>query len=161
MKTIQNKLACFFIIHKFRSFQKLLFLYSTAILILNKDKANYLFNDLSVGDYVVLHTVLCFEDKAYLEKLGEKLNLSISKMSNVATNLKNRGLVIWSHDGDGSEGTYLTVTETGLKLMDKQEDKLKNYYERVINRFGLKNTVDLIGKMTALETIMEEEMENE
>ncbi|MBS7353802.1 MAG: hypothetical protein PUC86_04760 [Solobacterium sp.] len=129
--------------------------------LLNKDKANYLFNDLSVGDYVVLHTVLCFEDKAYLEKLGEKLNLSISKMSNVATNLKNRGLVIWSHDGDGSEGTYLTVTETGLKLMDKQEDKLKNYYERVINRFGLKNTVDLIGKMTALETIMEEEMENE
>ena len=129
--------------------------------LLNKDKANYLFNDLSVGDYVVLHTVLCFEDKAYLEKLGEKLNLSISKMSNVATNLKNRGLVIWSHDGDGSEGTYLTVTEIGLKLMDKQEDKLKNYYERVINRFGLKNTVDLIGKMTALETIMEEEMENE
>ena len=129
--------------------------------LLNKDKANYLFNDLSVGDYVVLHTVLCFEDKAYLEKLGEKLNLSISKMSNVATNLKNRGLVIWSHDGDGSEGTYLTVTETGLKLMDKQEDKLKNYYERVINRVGLKNTVDLIGKMTALETIMEEEMENE
>ena len=129
--------------------------------LLNKDKANYLFNVLSVGDYVVLHTVLCFEDKAYLEKLGEKLNLSISKMSNVATNLKNRGLVIWSHDGDGSEGTYLTVTETGLKLMDKQEDKLKNYYERVINRFGLKNTVDLIGKMTALETIMEEEMENE
>ena len=129
--------------------------------LLNKDKANYLFNDLSVGDYVVLHTVLCFEDKAYLEKLGEKLNLSISKMSNVATNLKNRGLVIWSHDGDGTEGTYLTVTETGLKLMDKQEDKLKNYYERVINRFGLKNTVDLIGKMTALETIMEEEMENE
>ncbi|MDD5983603.1 MAG: hypothetical protein PUC07_07375 [Solobacterium sp.] len=129
--------------------------------LLNKDKANYLFNDLSVGDYVVLHTVLCFEDKAYLEKLGEKLNLSISKMSNVATNLKNRGLVIWSHDGDGSEGTYLTVTETGLKLMDKQEEKLKNYYERVINRFGLKNTVDLIGKMTALETIMEEEMENE
>ena len=129
--------------------------------LLNKDKANYLFNDLSVGDYVVLHTVLCFEDKAYLEKLGEKLNLSISKMSNVATNLKNRGLVIWSHDGDGSEGTYLTVTETGLKLMDKQEDKLKNYYERVINRFGLKNTVDLIGEMTALETIMEEEMENE
>lgn len=129
--------------------------------LLNKDKANYLFNDLSVGDYVVLHTVLCFEDKAYLEKLGEKLNLSISKMSNVATNLKNGGLVIWSHDGDGSEGTYLTVTETGLKLMDKQEDKLKNYYERVINRFGLKNTVDLIGKMTALETIMEEEMENE
>ena len=129
--------------------------------LLNKDKANYLFNDLSVGDYVVLHTVLGFEDKAYLEKLGEKLNLSISKMSNVATNLKNRGLVIWSHDGDGSEGTYLTVTETGLKLMDKQENKLKNYYERVINRFGLKNTVDLIGKMTALETIMEEEMENE
>ena len=129
--------------------------------LLNKDKANYLFNELSVGDYVVLHTVLCFEDKAYLEKLGEKLNLSISKMSNVATNLKNRGLITWSHDGDGSEGTYLTVTETGLKLMDKQEDKLKNYYERVINRFGLKNTVDLIGKMTALETIMEEEMENE
>ena len=129
--------------------------------LLNKDKANYLFNDLSVGDYVVLHTVLCFEDKAYLEKLGEKLNLSISKMSNVATNLKNRGLITWSHDGDGSEGTYLTVPETGLKLMDKQEEKLKNYYERVINRFGLKNTVDLIGKMTALETIMEEEMENE
>ena len=33
--------------------------------------------------------------------------------------------------------------------------------EGIINRFGLKNTVDLIGKMTALETIMEEEMENE
>ena len=97
--------------------------------LLNKDKANHLFNDLSVGDYVVLHTVLGFEDKAYLEKLGEKLNLSISKMSNVATNLKNRGLITWSHDGDGSEGTYLTVTETGLKLMDKQEEKLKNYYE--------------------------------
>lgn len=129
--------------------------------IMNKDKASHLFKDITVSDYVVLHSILGMDSKAYLEKIAEHLELSISKMSKIATELKNKGLVLWSHDGDGSEGTYLVITDTGINLLNKQEEKLRSYYERVIHRFGLKNTVELLGKLAALEKIMDEEFKDE
>lgn len=129
--------------------------------ILNKDKTKHLFKDLSVSDYVILHSVINMDNKVYLKDLSQNLELPVSKMSNIATNLRNKGLVFWSHDGDGSDGTYLSVTDTGINLMNLQEEKLKNYYERVIKRFGLRNTVDLLSKLTQLEKIMDEEFIDE
>lgn len=82
----------------------------------------------------------------------------IKKLSNELTYivgaLKERGLVLWSHDGNGSEGTYVTITELGKKKMEKQEKYLKKYYGNVIRKFGKEKLIQLIELMKDLENIM-------
>lgn len=75
--------------------------------------------------------------------------------------LRDRGLVSWSHDGDGSEGTYITVTESGLGLIERQEAVLKDYYRRVIEKFGAENMIAFLNQMKSLEEIMDAELKEE
>ena len=79
--------------------------------------------------------------------------------SNMIGKLRDRGLVLWSHDGNGSEGTYVTITETGQKLLEEQEAILKQYYGKVIDKFGKEKLIQLLQLMMELETIMSSEIE--
>ena len=83
------------------------------------------------------------------------LGVSIQSMAKTACNLKNRGLVVWSHDGDGSDGTYVSITELGIKSMCSQEEILNDYYSRVIEKFGYDNIIGLLRQIEKLEEIME------
>ena len=74
-------------------------------------------------------------------------------------NLRDKGLVTWSHDGNGSEGTYVTITEMGQKLLTEQEEILKAYYGKVIEKFGKDNLIQLLQLMKQLETVMSSEIE--
>ena len=74
--------------------------------------------------------------------------------------LKDRGLVLWSHDGDGSEGTYVTMTESGEKALKEQEQILKKFYGKVIKKFGIEHLVDLLNLMKQLDTVMSSELED-
>ena len=73
--------------------------------------------------------------------------------------LKERGLVKWMHDGDGSEGTYVTMTADGHKLLEDNREIIKEYYGKVINRFGKENLIELLNLMKQLETVMDSELE--
>ncbi|MDD6615635.1 MAG: MarR family winged helix-turn-helix transcriptional regulator, partial [Lachnospiraceae bacterium] len=84
----------------------------------------------------------------------------IHQVSKMAGNLSDRGLVKWSHDGNGSEGTYLILTDYGSNIMEEKEKVLREYYGRVIHTFGKENVVQLLTLMQRLETVMNEELEH-
>ena len=132
----------------------------------------YLFNKpqvsqvLNEADYILLHIIMettreheIYEGKTYLKDLSEKMMLTIRQTSKLISKLKERGLVKWSHDGDGNEGTYVTITDEGRKLMEQQQAVYKEYYGNVINKFGKDNLIELLNLMKQLETVMYSEQE--
>lgn len=132
--------------------------------LLNKGKAQNLFHELTIQEYIALHMITQGKhkddftpEKIYLRDLSERLEVTIHQASNMVRKLKDRGLVSWSHDGDGSEGTYVTITESGLSLMLRQEAILDDYYGRVIEKFGRENLIALMSQIDELEKIMDNE----
>lgn len=132
----------------------------------------YLFNKTQVNrglneaDYILLHIIMetgneqeVYEGKTYLKDLSEKMMLTIRQTSKLIGKLKERGLVNWSHDGDGNEGTYVTIMDAGRKLLEQQQAVYKEYYGNVIKRFGKDNLIELLNLMKQLETVMYSEQE--
>lgn len=87
------------------------------------------------------------------------MQLSMRQTSKMVGDLRDRGLVIWSHDGNGKDGTYVTITENGRKLLGNQETIVKEFYGRVIDSFGKENLIHLLHLMKELETVMTREIE--
>lgn len=134
--------------------------------LMNDGKIHNLFKEVTIPEYIALHTICqesensdIYSGRTYLKDLSERVQLTIRQTSRMIGELKDRGLVLWSHDGNGSEGTYVTITETGKKLFLEQEQVLKNYYGRVISKFGKENLIGLLQLMKQLETIMTGEIE--
>lgn len=134
--------------------------------LMNKGNIRELFEKISISEYIVLHNVAMeselssiYGERTYLKELSEKMELTIRQTSKIIGKLRDRGLLIWSHDGDGSEGTYVTITESGQRLLSEQEEILRKYYGNVIDKFGKEKLIQLLQLMKELETIMSGEFE--
>lgn len=121
---------------------------------------------MSVPDYIAMRIIMntenpedIYDGKTYLTDIAEKMQITLRQTSRMIGRLKERGLVSWEHDGNGSEGTYVTVTADGRELFLQQEKVLKEFYGHVIERFGADNLVQLLNLMKQLETHMESEIE--
>lgn len=132
--------------------------------LMNKGRSQGLFTVLSQSEYITLHSITKVShdekypfQKTYLKDLADKMELSIHRVSKMVRELKERGLVIWTHDGDGSDGTYITLTKAGADLMLRQEEILNEYYGRVIEKFGYDEARLLLNQLSKLERIMNEE----
>ncbi|MGN1249316.1 MAG: MarR family winged helix-turn-helix transcriptional regulator [Candidatus Spyradocola sp.] len=135
---------------------------------LNQSQARGLIRELTVPEYIALQFVSHAarergetDGRVYLRDVARELRLSIPQTSRMVGSLRDKGLVSWSHDGDGSEGTYLAVTPTGLALMERQDARLKEYYARVVDKFGRDNMAQLLQLMVRLEQVMDEERTEE
>ena len=129
--------------------------------LLNHGQVRDFFQKMSIPEYIALHEIDADRDtsdiysgRTYLRELSEKMQISMRKTSDMIGKLRDRGLVVWSHDGIGSEGTYVTITESGQKLLGEQEEILKNFYGRVIETYGKENMLQLLHMMKQLETVM-------
>lgn len=133
---------------------------------LSRGQTGALFRDMSIPEYIALHHVLHAisekgggtNSKTYLRDIADELKLTMPQTSKMTGKLRDKGLVSWSHDGDGSEGTYITLTEDGVRRTEKQEAVLKRYYGRVAEKFGRENLTALLRLMTRLEQVMDEEL---
>lgn len=130
--------------------------------LLNQSQARGLIRELTVPEYIALQFVSHAarergegDGRVYLRDVAQELRLSIPQTSRMVGSLRDKGLVTWSHDGDGSEGTYLSVTPTGLALMEKQDASLKEFYGRVVEKFGRENMAQLLRLMVQLEQVMD------
>lgn len=140
------KLANEFIYHKY---------------LFGKNKLNDFFHDLSIHEYIILYMMKENKEngceKTYLKDLSEKMQVAMSHMSKMIGDLKEQGLLLWTHDGDGSEGTYVTITDFGEKMLDQHENTLKEYFENVIHCYGKENLVQLLSLMRELDSVMKKE----
>lgn len=134
--------------------------------LMNKGQMHKVFKKMTIPEYIALHNIAAdseisdiYSGRTYLKELSEKMQLTIRQTSKMIGQLRDRGLVLWSHDGDGSEGTYVTITETGEKLLHEQEESLKAYCGKVIEKYGRENLIQLLQMMKQLETVMSCEIE--
>lgn len=121
---------------------------------------------VDLPDYIVLLVVEkessmadIYAGRVYLRDISEKMHLPIRQTSARIGNLRDRGYVAWGHDGDGSEGTYVTLTNSGQEFLSKQRSHLAKYYEGVIERFGMSNLLHLLSLMKQMETVIDVELE--
>ena len=126
----------------------------------------HLFSKLSVAEYVALQSIeaisgdsAIYGGKAYLTDLSVRMQMSIRKTSKAVRDLRDRGYIKWSHDGNGTDGTYVTITDAGAKQLHEQETIIKDFYGNVINKFGKENMINLLILMKELDTVMESEIE--
>ena len=131
----------------------------------NRVDVHKLFQNMSTLDYAAMwilsrHTEGAEENKKiYLKEMSEKLMLPMPKVSRLVQALQDKGLVYWRHDGKGEEGTYIQVTENGIKQAIRQQETLREFYNQVISRFGKERFAHLLEEMNELEEIMKEEMD--
>lgn len=131
--------------------------------LLNRDMVHDLFAELSLSDYIALHSIAeaasgqgTEPGKTYLKDLAERLEMPIPKTSKMVRKLHERGLVFWSHSGDGRDGTYVVITDSGVRAMERQANILNAYYSRVIEAFGYENLKSLLEQISRLEDVMNE-----
>lgn len=117
--------------------------------------------ELRVPEYIILYIIKenaadeeIYGGKTFLKEIAEKMQISIHSISKTIPALKERGLVNWLHDGNGSEGTYVTMTEEGSALLEKHQKYMEKIYGRVIEQFGTDNLIQMLDLMKRLETIM-------
>lgn len=134
--------------------------------LMDKGKIREFFKEISIPEYIALHNIALeseitsiYEGKTYLKELSEKMQLTMRQTSNMIGKLRDKGLVVWSHDGNGSEGTYVVITDLGRQQLQEQEQILKKYYGKVIEKFGKEKLIQLLQLMKELETIMSSEIE--
>jgi DNA-binding MarR family transcriptional regulator len=135
--------------------------------LVNNDEVRQFFYELTVPEYIALNLIIeneandpIYGGKTYLSDLAERLQRPMRTISSIARNLRDKGFVIWSHDGDGEQGTYVTITEEGRSIEEKHQQVTKEFYGRVIEKFGRQNMVELLNLMKQLDTVMTVELEN-
>lgn len=118
------------------------------------------FGKMSLPDFVMLQSIFVlaekssYEDKRiYLKILAENMELSIPEMSKVVTLLQDKGYVIWKHDADSHEGTYITVSQSGMRLFQEQRQLLQEYLGSVMEEYGRENTQEFLTMLGKFEEI--------
>ena len=89
----------------------------------SKDQAEILFKNIAIPEYIALEEIKdsLENGKVYLKVISDNMKISISKASKIVTSLKEKGLVQWSHDGDGSEGMFLLLKVEERLWMNKKK----------------------------------------
>lgn len=135
--------------------------------VMNNSHIRQYFKELNIPEYIALNNIAetashesIYSGKTYLKDLSDKMQIPIRRISKIIGALRDRGLVNWSYDGDGDDGTYVVITEEGLALINNQEKTLNDYYGRVIEKYGIDNMIQLLQMMKRLETVMSRELED-
>ena len=132
----------------------------------NRVDMHKLFQNMSSIDYSIVWILSRHMEgkeenkKLYLKEISEQLKLPIPKVSKLVQSLQDKGLVYWRHDGKGEEGTYIQITEAGIRRAVAQQEKLQGFYNKVIQQFGKERFEQLIEEMKELEDIMNQEIAN-
>lgn len=133
--------------------------------LMGKDQFKNLFTEISLPGYVILYIVAVMEadmtespKKTYVKDIAAKMELAMPQLSPIIGKLNDKGLLFWSHDGNGSGGTYVALTESGHAALIHQEEALKAYFGRVIEQFGKENFIQLLKLTKQLDDVMNEEV---
>lgn len=134
--------------------------------LLSRDDARSMFRDINIAEYIVLHFMSeqiesdpIYSDRIYLSEISEKLNLPIRKTSKLIREMSGKNLISWDHDGDGKDGTYVTMTEHGKNVFEETDSRLRDFYTRVLNRIGRDKIIQLLQLMKEFDSVIRTELE--
>ena len=73
--------------------------------------------------------------------------------------MNGKNLLNWDHDGDGKDGTYVTITEHGMNVYEETDSKLRDFYSNVLQKIGKEKIVQLLQLMKEFDSVMRTELE--
>ncbi len=122
----------------------------------------HLFQEKASNEYALIwllskHTKDSGSEKIYLKDMVRELGLPLPKVSAIVRSLDNKGLVRWTHDGSGEEGTYILLTDTAIASVQTKRQTMRAYHQRVVAAYGEEKFLHLLGEITQLEEIMRQE----
>ena len=121
----------------------------------SKDHFPQLFDEVDLSDYLTLHalnsSLKLHESKVYLKDIAKELDLPMKRISPRVQKMQDRGLVTWKHD---SKGTFITISDEGQSSMEKQQDKLADFIEKCVSRYGYDKLVTLVQHRSEFNDIM-------
>lgn len=134
---------------------------------LHKEQIRKLLVEMNFYEFIALKRISSVKaapgsgksERVYLRDISEEMNFPMRRVSQMSEELRDRGLVVWSHDGDGSEGTYLAITPSGKELVLKNEKILRQHFERIIKRYGCENMLQLFAMLKKLDELVAEEFD--
>ena len=111
---------------------------------------------LSVLAYVALfyieeETRLDDQDKVFVRDLSDHLTISMMETAKIVDELQEQELVDRAYEGDGSEGTYVYLTEHGKAACNKQRCAVVKKYRHVVEQFGKDRLVELLRMLEDLD----------
>ena len=135
-----------------------------AVKLFHSPALRHLFQENASDEYALIwllskHTKDTGSEKIYLKDIVRELNLPMPKVSAIARSLQNKGLVRWTHDGNGEEGTYILLTDTAVTSVQAHRQTLRAYHQRVVAAYGEEKFLHLLGEIAQLEEIMRQEAE--
>ena len=89
----------------------------------------------------------------------KELNLPCRRSPPSPAPLQGKGLVRWTHDGNGEDGTYILLTDTALTSVQTHRQTLRKYHQRVVSAFGRERFLHLLSEIAQLEEILRQEAE--
>ena len=124
----------------------------------NKNTIRDFFERTSMNEYVALKEISKHhnDEKIYLKDLAKTMQISYQALAQIIRNLKDKGYVNWTYDGDGKEGTYIEISEDGLNLLSSQKEFLKQYYSKILKVFGKDKLFQILSLLNELQMVMHE-----
>ncbi|MCH4072811.1 tRNA (guanosine(37)-N1)-methyltransferase TrmD [Pseudoramibacter sp.] len=137
-------------------------------MLINNNELSHFFSEMTIPEYIALNLILknekndpIYGGKTYLSDLAESLHRPMRYVSKLSRTLQDKGLVIWKHDGDGEQGTYVMITDDGKALIEKHQKTTQAFYGHVVEKFGQQNMIKLLDLMKQLDTVITSELEGE
>jgi tRNA (guanine37-N1)-methyltransferase len=137
-------------------------------MLINNNELSHFFSEMTIPEYIALNLILknekndpIYGGKTYLSDLAESLHRPMRYVSKLSRTLQDKGLVIWKHDGDGEQGTYVMITDDGKALIEKHQKTTQAFYTHVVEKFGQQNMIKLLDLMKQLDTVITSELEGE
>lgn len=122
-----------------------------------------LFQNMTSTDFMFMlilsRHVKTEKGRIYVEDLANRVHMPLRKVSKIIQQLSSQEWVTWTFDGNGDEGTYVEITESGLYATAKQKAILEEFYNNVIDQYGEKKFIDLMAGIAQLEEIMNKELQ--
>lgn len=76
------------------------------------------------------------QERLYLRQICEELDMPITRVSKMVQGMQDKGYVYWNHDNEGATGTYITLSELGYEALEKQQQKISNFFDKAISEYG-------------------------
>ncbi len=120
--------------------------------------------EISVGEYKILE--MCSgcpqcgarENGIYVSSMAAQMKVSSPAVSRLLKSMEGKDYIVRHADEKDRRNTRVFITEAGLKKRNECRGVLWNYTDRVIERMGMGNMLQLLNLFNQMVDVMEDEL---
>lgn len=122
------------------------------------------FQTLKPPEYVALYMIADYHSEhpdspgLYVSKFASNLHISLPAASKSLKQLEQQGWLQRTVDPQNRRNTFISLTEAGKEVLDRETLYCAQQSNRVFQRFGLENASALLQELNRLLDLAEEEL---